>query len=91
MAREWAPDSWQNFEAKHLPRYESEAALAEATQALASHPPRPLREVNPEIPTWLAELIGRLLAKDPEERFAGAAEFRLELHPARWHHHRTGP
>ncbi|MBX7540218.1 class II 3-deoxy-7-phosphoheptulonate synthase [Qipengyuania sphaerica] len=39
MAREWAPDSWQGFEAKHLPRYESEEALAEATGALASHPP----------------------------------------------------
>ena len=23
MTREWAPDSWQNFEAKHLPRYEN--------------------------------------------------------------------
>jgi 3-deoxy-7-phosphoheptulonate synthase len=39
MAREWAPDSWQNFEAKHLPRYEDANALNEATRALASHPP----------------------------------------------------
>ncbi|MGE5953220.1 MAG: class II 3-deoxy-7-phosphoheptulonate synthase [Qipengyuania vulgaris] len=39
MAREWAPDSWQSFEAKHLPRYESAVALDEATSALASHPP----------------------------------------------------
>ena len=39
MAREWAPDSWQTFEAKHLPRYESAEALDEATQALSSHPP----------------------------------------------------
>lgn len=39
MAREWAPDSWQSSEAKHLPRYEDAAALDEATQALASHPP----------------------------------------------------
>ena len=39
MAGEWAPDSWQNFEARHLPRYENEAALAEATGALSSHPP----------------------------------------------------
>ncbi|MBX7527252.1 class II 3-deoxy-7-phosphoheptulonate synthase [Qipengyuania vesicularis] len=39
MAREWSPDSWQGFEAKHLPRYESASALEEATQALASHPP----------------------------------------------------
>ncbi|WP_034922703.1 class II 3-deoxy-7-phosphoheptulonate synthase [Erythrobacter sp. SD-21] len=39
MAREWAPDSWQNFEAKHLPRYDSAEALDGATGALASHPP----------------------------------------------------
>ena len=39
MAREWAPDSWQTFEAKHLPRYESAEALDVATQALSSHPP----------------------------------------------------
>ena len=39
MAREWAPDSWRNFEARHLPRYEDAVALEEATMALASHPP----------------------------------------------------
>ncbi|PZT92675.1 MAG: 3-deoxy-7-phosphoheptulonate synthase class II [Citromicrobium sp.] len=39
MAREWAPDSWLNFEARHLPRYEDQVALAEATDALSSHPP----------------------------------------------------
>ena len=39
MAREWAPDSWQEFEARHLPRYEDAAALEEATSALSSHPP----------------------------------------------------
>ena len=39
MAREWAPDSWQAFEARHLPRYEDPAALEEATTALSSHPP----------------------------------------------------
>ena len=39
MARDWTPDSWQNFEAKHLPRYADEAALAEATGTLSSYPP----------------------------------------------------
>ena len=39
MAREWTPDSWQEFEARHLPRYEDPDALDAATGALESHPP----------------------------------------------------
>jgi serine/threonine protein kinase len=36
--------------------------------------PRPIREVNPDIPAWLAVLIDRLLAKDPAARLATAGE-----------------
>jgi hypothetical protein len=36
--------------------------------------PRPIREVNPEIPDWLTEIIGRLLAKKRENRFQSAEE-----------------
>ena len=36
--------------------------------------PRPIREVNPDIPDWLAEIIVKLHAKDPADRFASAAE-----------------
>ena len=36
--------------------------------------PRPLREVNPDVPDWLAEVIDRLLAKEAGERFASATE-----------------
>ena len=39
MAKEWTPDSWQAAEARHLPRYEDPAALAEAERVLASYPP----------------------------------------------------
>ena len=39
MARNWSPDSWQQHEARHLPRYEDAAALEAATHALSSHPP----------------------------------------------------
>src|SRR4051812_746932 len=36
--------------------------------------PRPIREVNPELPPWLGELLARLHAKAPADRFASARE-----------------
>jgi len=36
--------------------------------------PRPIDQVNPEIPDWLAAVIDRLLAKDPNQRFQSTAE-----------------
>ncbi|HTU20229.1 MAG TPA: protein kinase [Gemmataceae bacterium] len=36
--------------------------------------PRPIRETNPEVPDWLADIVAKLMAKDPTERFQSAAE-----------------
>ncbi|HEX4589874.1 MAG TPA: protein kinase, partial [Gemmataceae bacterium] len=36
--------------------------------------PRPIREINPEIPDWLAEIVDRLHAKDAADRFQSAGE-----------------
>jgi serine/threonine protein kinase len=36
--------------------------------------PRPIREVNPEIPPWLAGIVGKLHAKESADRFQSAAE-----------------
>jgi serine/threonine protein kinase/WD40 repeat protein len=36
--------------------------------------PRPIREIIPEAPVWLCDLITRLHAKDPAERFPSARE-----------------
>jgi serine/threonine-protein kinase len=36
--------------------------------------PRPIRDINPEIPAWLAGVIGKLHAKNPADRFHSAAE-----------------
>jgi hypothetical protein len=46
--------------------------------------PRPIRDVNPEIPDWLEALVERLHAKDPRDRFQSATELaeRLEQHLA---------
>jgi WD40 repeat protein len=37
-----------------------------------AHPP--LRQGNPNVPDWLEEVIDRLLAKDPAQRYGSAAE-----------------
>jgi serine/threonine protein kinase len=42
--------------------------------SLALDQPRPVRELNPEVPAPLADLVMRLLAKDPDARPASAAE-----------------
>ncbi len=36
--------------------------------------PRPIAEINPEIPGWLCEIIAKLHAKNPAQRFQTAAE-----------------
>jgi hypothetical protein len=36
--------------------------------------PRPLREINPDIPDWLEAIVARLHSKDPADRFATAEE-----------------
>ncbi len=43
--------------------------------------PRPIREINPEIPDWLCDLIARLHAKDPARRPGSAAEVAGVLGP----------
>jgi serine/threonine-protein kinase len=36
--------------------------------------PRPIREINPDIPDWLTAIVAKLHAKDPAGRFQTAAE-----------------
>ena len=36
--------------------------------------PRPIRDVNPDIPDWLAEIIDRLMLKQPNDRLQTASE-----------------
>ncbi len=36
--------------------------------------PRPIREINPDIPDWLCAIVARLMAKRPEDRFQSARE-----------------
>lgn len=41
--------------------------------------PKPIRELNPEIPDWLVMIIDRLMAKDKTERFPSAKELHILL------------
>src|SRR5262245_942824 len=45
---------------------------------------RPVREVNPDVPEWLAEIIEKLHEKEPDDRFQTAAQLAelLERHLA---------
>lgn len=36
--------------------------------------PRPLQDVNPEVPAWLVAIVDRLLEKDPDDRYQTAEE-----------------
>jgi len=48
-------------------------ALA-AVHRVAEAEPRPIRELNPEIPDWLERLVQRLHAKGPDQRIQSARE-----------------
>ena len=36
--------------------------------------PRPIREINPDIPDWLCAIVSKLMAKHPDDRFQSAQE-----------------
>jgi serine/threonine protein kinase len=55
------------------PPFRAEKALA-VIRRVCDDEPRAIREMNPEVPDWLAGIIGRLLAKQPDQRFQTAAE-----------------
>ena len=41
---------------------------------IADEEPRPIQEINSDIPSWLSTIISRLMSKRPEDRYADAAE-----------------
>jgi serine/threonine protein kinase len=41
---------------------------------VAEDTPRPIREIIPETPQWLCDIISKLHAKDPDDRFQSARE-----------------
>ncbi|WP_165072760.1 serine/threonine-protein kinase [Paludisphaera rhizosphaerae] len=55
------------------PPFRAETPLG-VLRRVCDDPHRPLREVNPDVPAWFETIVDRLLAKDPADRFADAAE-----------------
>src|SRR5262249_18818092 len=55
------------------PPFRAETPLA-VLRRVADDTPRPVREVNPDIPDWLDAIVRKLLAKNPGERFQTATE-----------------
>ena len=55
------------------PPFRAESTMA-VLKRVCEETPRPIREVNPDIPDWLAAIVMKLLAKDPAQRFQTAAE-----------------
>ncbi|HWB12352.1 MAG TPA: serine/threonine-protein kinase [Pirellulales bacterium] len=64
------------------PPFAGDSALVILRQ-VAEEKPRPVRELNPVIPGWLAETIDRLLAKKPADRIQTAAQL-AELFDYEW-------
>jgi tRNA A-37 threonylcarbamoyl transferase component Bud32 len=61
--------------------YTAESPVAVSMKHV-TEPPRPLGEVNPRIPEGLNALVLKLLAKDPEARYADTAELAEDLRRA---------
>jgi eukaryotic-like serine/threonine-protein kinase len=55
------------------PPFRAENTLA-VLKRVCEDTPRPIREINPDVPEWLVEIIAQLQAKDPAERYQTARE-----------------
>ncbi len=55
------------------PPFRADNAMA-VLKRVSEDTPRPIQEINPRIPDWLAAVVARLQAKDPADRFQSAAE-----------------
>jgi serine/threonine-protein kinase len=58
--------------AGHAP-FRAETPLA-VLRRICDETPRPIREINPDVPAWLARIIERLHAKVADDRYQSAAE-----------------
>ncbi|MEQ8791799.1 MAG: serine/threonine-protein kinase [Pirellulaceae bacterium] len=55
------------------PPFRAESSLG-VLRRITDSEPRPLREINPQVPTWLCRLVEKLHAKHPGDRFQSASQ-----------------
>ncbi|HVX13242.1 MAG TPA: serine/threonine-protein kinase [Pirellulales bacterium] len=60
------------------PPFQGETALHVAVQHLKSQP-QPLQTLRPDLPDGLSRIVHRMLAKQPDERYASARELLVDL------------
>jgi serine/threonine protein kinase len=60
------------------PPFRAETSLG-VLQRISDSKPRPIQEIKPEIPAWLARIISRLHEADPADRFQSAGELAVLL------------
>ncbi len=56
-----------------IPPFRAETPVA-VLRRVSDDVPRPIRQLNPEIPDWLEAIVERLHAKDPADRFDSASD-----------------
>src|SRR5207237_4299429 len=55
------------------PPFRASTAMA-VLRRVSEESPQPLAEINPDIPLWLVQIVEKLHAKNPAERFQSAQE-----------------
>ena len=55
------------------PPFRADSAVA-VLRRVSDDEPRPIREINPDVPDWLEAIISKLHAKSPGDRFQSATE-----------------
>ena len=53
--------------------FRSDSAVA-TLRSVCDDVPKSIRELNPRLPKWLEDIVMKLLAKDPEDRFQSSSE-----------------
>ncbi|MEX2027203.1 MAG: serine/threonine-protein kinase, partial [Pirellulaceae bacterium] len=69
------------------PPFQGSSALAILKQ-IAEVKHRPLRDLNPDVPEWLAQMVDELLAKKPDDRYQSASDL-AEVLDYHWAHLRS--
>jgi WD40 repeat protein len=55
------------------PPFRADSTMA-VLKRVCEDTPRPIQEINPKVPEWLAAIVAKLHAKSPDDRFQSAAE-----------------